>query len=68
VGEEEPGDPNRREHHAHPADPQRLARPLLRAQESPAVQAGRRAEPVKTCLGSSGHLQSLWQVSRSTSL
>ena len=47
VSEKEDGDADGGEDDGHPADPQRLARALLGAEEPPAVQAGRRAEPVK---------------------
>ena len=56
---EEDGDADGGEDDGHPADPQRLARALLGAEESPAVKAGGRAEPVKVCPRSSRHCNQL---------
>ena len=55
----EDGDADGGEDNGHPADPQRLARALLGAEESPAVKAGGRAEPVKVCPRSSRHCNQL---------
>lgn len=56
MSEEESGDADRGQHDARPPDLQRPARPMLRAQEPPAVQARRSAEPIEAGLGSSRHL------------
>ena len=57
VSEKEDGDADGGEDDGHPADPQRLARALLGAEEPPAVQAGRRAEPVKVDPSSIWHFR-----------